>query len=89
MILWRIYTERKNVEDIIEYAQHLFPTNGLTFLNGVGLWQGSQEESLVIEYIGISDDETRITNLATSIRVYNKQESVLVTSQELLSHKLI
>jgi len=89
MILWRIYTERKNMADILKYAIHLFPHNGITFLHSLGIWQGSKEDSLIIEYIGTADDEILINSLALLIKAYNEQEVVLITSQELLTHKLI
>jgi len=89
MILWRIYTELKNRAEIIRYAKRVFPNEGVTFYNGQGVWHGVIEQSLIIEFIGILNDELRVNNLALFIKNYNEQQAILVTAQELSNSKLL
>lgn len=74
-MLYRIFTENKNkakVESIV--AEH-FP--GFTIYEADGYWNGMEEKSLVIE---IMTDRPlgRIHDIASAIKLVNKQEAVLV-----------
>ena len=84
MILYRIYTERKNlpeIESIVTQAGF----DGFTMLDAVGFWQGKAEYSLVLEFITEEDPQffhTRIVQVAETIKRINAQDAVLVTSQK-------
>jgi len=80
MILYRIYTEDKNCDDIIDFV-HSF-LDGFTTYNGVGYWRGQAELCLVIEIIGTEADDLSVRGIAAWIQKHNAQESVAITKQE-------
>lgn len=85
MKLYRIYTEDKNrsvVQAIV--AEHF---KGVTFFTGQGLWEGTIEDSLIIEILADEDEKT-IDFVAKRIKHINRQDAVLVTSQEVMSKLL-
>jgi hypothetical protein len=85
MILWRIHTEYKQIDLVINLAT-ILPRPGATFLKGTGLWQGQQEEALVIEIIGEAQDEAQIRRFASLIKKVNKQDTILITSHHCESY---
>jgi len=74
--VYRIYTENVNREDIIRIVGEHF--EGFTLLNGVGYWQGTPEQSLVIEIIGTEKDSANVELVAYKIKKNNHQQAVLV-----------
>lgn len=79
MKLYRIYTENKNLEAVLEIAN--FALEGYTVLQGTGYWKGKPEPCLVIEWVG--SDPFRITGVAAAIKTRNQQETVLLTCQDI------
>ena len=78
MIQYRIYTEDKNRDTIINYVSKEF--DGFTVYTGVGYWRGRQEDCLVIEILGGEAEIVRKT--AHWICRNNSQESVAIVKQE-------
>jgi hypothetical protein len=74
--VYRIYTEDKNREVIERLTSARF--EGFTILSSVGHWQGTKENSLVIEIL--TDRRGLVYDLATEIKQANKQDAVLVIS---------
>ncbi len=74
-MLYRIFTEDVNREQIIRYVSRVF--DGFTIYQTTGYWKGAKEASLVIEIITKKADK-RIAMIAKSIKNYNKQQAVLV-----------
>ena len=56
---------------------------GATILDGIGIWQGVSEPALVVEVIAVGDheDDELIHILASNLRGWFCQDSVLVTKQ--------
>ena len=82
MKLYRIYTE--NLQRIKIEAEANKLLESYTILTGTGYWRGANEDILVIECIaGESTMEyIKIKQLARTIKALNKQDAVLVTSQD-------
>ena len=74
-MLYRIYTENKNFDDVIRIAGCYF--DGFTVLTGKGFWQGESEDSLILEVIGENLDR-KVKELAEDIKVLNQQDCVLI-----------
>lgn len=83
MILYRIYTENKNREQIEKIVSELF--DGFTVIESTGYWRGQREISLIIEILdtGLVNVAERIEFIAEKIKKINDQESVLVTKHEI------
>jgi len=79
----RLYTENKNRDKIIQIIGDFFP--GASFYEGLGLWMGAVEHTLVIE-IGFPEIVPSIqANLDEVIRVIkdrNEQTSIMVVTQD-------
>ena len=84
MICYRIYTENKNLHKIRSAVKSFFP-QGATIYDTHGIFEGSIEESVVIELIVSQERETDVMNLAKDIKVLNEQIAVKITSVHLLS----
>ena len=79
MLLAKLYTERRpNLPALV--ARHF---DGATIYDAVGLWQGQQEYSAVIEIVEVSAAWSRaaLIALAEDICAANNQSSVLVVIQ--------
>jgi NAD(P)H-hydrate repair Nnr-like enzyme with NAD(P)H-hydrate dehydratase domain len=74
-IIYRLYTE--NAADLPELVARYLPS--ATLYGGLGLWQGKEEQSCVIEFVGHRSDLQQIVFLADAIKFTNKQQSVLLT----------
>jgi len=74
--IYRIYTENVNRDDIVKIAGEYF--QGFTLLDGVGFWQGTPEQSLIIEIIGTEKDAANVELVAYKIKKNNCQQAVLV-----------
>lgn len=82
--LYRIYTEDKNEQLIIELCNEYF--DAYTLYYTVGYWKGKRELSLVIEIIteDMPQKYGKVQGLANEIKILNNQEAVLITEQEIL-----
>lgn len=74
-VVYNLYTE--NFPNLPDLVTRYF--DGATIYDGLGVWQGTQEQSAVIEIIGHRDDLQAVTHLAGDIKHVNKQQSVIVT----------
>jgi hypothetical protein len=78
-VLYRLFTERKNVNTILRFVGQEF--GGFTFYETVGYWQGKKERSLCIE-IAVdkvtADIPLKISGICRTICSYNDQNCVLV-----------
>jgi len=83
-VTYRIYTQR--FDNLAELTSKFF--DGFTLINTQGYWMGQAEDSTIIEIVG--DDSVaefsdpilpRIDALAELIRVTNRQQSVLITTE--------
>ena len=88
MIRYRIYTENKNFDAVVEHVASVIP--GFSVFTGVGVWQGQREKCLVIEVM--ADDVVRnkvydrVCGLATWIKNFNSQQAVIVAQETVESH---
>ena len=72
--MYRILTEDKNREMIHEILKaHV---TGYTITEGTGSWQGVEEKCLAIDLVDVRLHTAK--SIATEIKIWNKQESVLV-----------
>jgi len=82
MKLYRVCTENKNYNDILDYLDKHFP-DGYTVIHANGAWQGQREKSLVIEICyrdrfsehNIPPD---IESFAYWLKNHNKQQAVMI-----------
>jgi len=77
MKLYRVCTENKNYNDVLDYLDQHFP-DGYTVLHANGAWQGNREKSLVIEIVRKEQNSIIIEHLAYWLRKHNDQQAVLV-----------
>jgi hypothetical protein len=73
-ILYRIFTERKNLDGIEKILNQHF--KGYTHYKATGFWEGMKEPSIVIEIQGASKKE--VSAASKAIKKLNKQQAVLV-----------
>ena len=79
VLLYTVLTEWKD-------NLHTLTSNfveGATITRGVGLWQGTKEDSARIEIIGSIEDGKAVADLATAIRNVNNQTAVYVTETDI------
>jgi len=78
---FKIYTENKNTRELIELVKSELEAATIYFATGI--WQGSTEESMVIEYITSEVDaeimRRRLRRLMEKIKIMNRQEAVMLT----------
>lgn len=86
MKLYRIYTENKNYDEVMEIASKSF--KGFTVMKAEGYWRGIPEHGLVIEILADESEADNVTVVAYNIKKFNAQESVLVT-ESTIEHKFI
>lgn len=77
MKLYRVCTENKNYNDILDYLDQHFP-DGYTVLHANGAWQGKREKSLVIEITSAVVTTSEIEHLAYWLKKHNNQQAILV-----------
>jgi hypothetical protein len=83
MKTYRIYTENKNLEGIKKILNRAFES--YTLLEGVGIWKGTEEKSLIIEVLSrINKGYFEI--VADDIKELNNQQAVLLTVSEIESN---
>jgi hypothetical protein len=77
--VYRIYTEDVNRETVIDLVATKFGNFNVS--TAKGYWSGVAEDSLIVEVITASASAREtIKGIATKIRDYNRQETVLITS---------
>jgi len=74
-MLYRIFTERKNEEEIEKIVSKYY--EGFTLIKSEGFWRLIKENSLIIEIV-TEDSDKLINDLAKEIKAANNQEAVLV-----------
>lgn len=85
MKLYRVCTENKNYENIVNYLDQHFP-DGYTIINANGAWQGQREKSLIIEIVSNKPyAESSIGKLCYWLKKYNEQDAVMVQAIEIES----
>ena len=83
MILYRIYTEDKNRDEIEQRVSQ--NTVGYTVLTGTGYWKGDREACLIIEVLG-GETRDNVLQIAAWIKEHNEQDSVAVIEQEVKTY---
>ena len=76
MKTYRLYTENKNANEVIEHVSHTFES--FTYFTGIGYWKIQREDALILEFIGDLLGP-KVTALAEWIKAHNNQQAVLVT----------
>lgn len=80
-MLYRIFTERKNVKFIGQLVSEHY--KGFTMFKTTGFWDGKQEKSLCIEIMSDSPaDKIKMELITRKINGYNKQDCCLVQKIE-------
>ena len=84
-ILYRIYTQ-----DTPEYranALRIVATyfSAFTVIYTKGYWESNPEDSLIIEVLSSASYDDIIHDVATSIKLHNKQDAVLITQTPITS----
>ena len=79
MILYRLYTEVKNVAEVNKLVNESF--DGFTVLTGAGYWKNKLEYSMIIEILAREGEETKVSVLQLALRIksLNSQEYVYIT----------
>jgi hypothetical protein len=82
MKLYRIYTENKNRRKLEKEVSRSF--KGFTIYETTGYWEGKQEDGIVIELLveNTIENANDIKALCQDIKLFNEQESILLTEQE-------
>ena len=79
MNTYRLYTENKNANEVIEHVAHTFES--FTYFTGIGYWKIQREDALVIEFVGAELElDPKVDALAEWIKAHNKQQAVLIIS---------
>ena len=82
MRLYRIYTEKKNLNQIKTLLGKWF--DAYTIIESEGAWKGDHESSIIIETIFNGEvNRKRVYAIAEEIKRLNKQDAVLITEQEI------
>lgn len=74
--MYRIFTENKNVHNIIHFLKK--EKINATIYHAIGIWQGTEEKSLVIELSAESSKPWVADYVARHIKAFNNQEVVLI-----------
>lgn len=78
--LYRIHTEDR--DNLPELMARYF--GSFTLLRGTGYWDNTQEQAAVIEILAEPCDRWKVMAAADTIREVNRQESVYVTSSDVM-----
>jgi len=78
MKTYRIYTEDKNKDKVIELVSKSF--DSFTVMNGLGYWKGIPEKALIIDIVDKRYSLSQVNNLCVEIKKLNKQQAVLLTA---------
>ena len=84
-LVYRIYTERKNLPELQALVAGYF--DGYTLIWATGVWRGLREQAVIVEIVteGTIEDRAKVYDLAEAIRVALAQLAVLVTEQAVSS----
>jgi len=82
MKLYRVCTENKNYNDILDYLDEHFP-DGYTIINANGAWQGIREKSLIIEIVDV--DIMDVDHLCYWLKKNNKQQAIMVQTLDIVN----
>lgn len=74
-MLYRIFTEDVNRQTVVHMVSQSF--DGFTVYSTIGYWKGEREHSLTIEISG-KVSKAKVFKLAKAIKIYNKQQNVLI-----------
>ena len=74
-MLYRIFTENKNLKEIEAIVSKYY--EGFTLLKSEGFWRLQKENSLIIEIV-TDDSDKLIEDMAKEIKTANNQEAVLI-----------
>ena len=77
MIRYTLYTERK--ENLPELVSRYF--DGATLYDAQGLWQKVLELSAAIVILGSEEDESRVLDLAATIKRENEQQALIMEKE--------
>ncbi|KKK51353.1 hypothetical protein LCGC14_3115790 [marine sediment metagenome] len=77
-MLYRIITENKNYDHIVEIVKVYF--TGFTIIKAQGYWKNTAEHSLIIEIVTDKANRNQIDHIAYNIKKRNEQQAVLVQS---------
>ncbi len=77
-MLYRIITENRNYEHIIEMVRVYFTS--FTVIKAEGYWKNIAEHSLIVEIVADKDQAVKIDHIAYNIKKRNEQQAVLVQS---------
>ena len=78
-MLFRIFTENRNLEGVHKICSNLF--NGYSMFFVIGNYKGQEEPGICIEIDSVGQEgylDTRVNQAADEIKVLNNQECVLV-----------
>lgn len=82
-MIYRIYTESTGGMRTRAVAATAAVFDCFTVIDTKGYWQGTEEDSMIIEIISDKDSLPLVFGLANHIKSINAQDSVLVTSHKL------
>lgn len=80
MKTYRLYTEDINRKGIVDRVSKYFP--GFNIREAEGYYKGQGEKAIVIELVAMSSQAHVVRFLGKVIAQMNRQECVLVTSQD-------
>jgi hypothetical protein len=75
---YRIYTENKNFDDVVDQTNKIFP-DGATIYNAIDVWNGTREKSLVVETLSAHDEMEKVRTFTIWLKKHNDQRYVLAT----------
>lgn len=80
--IYRIHTEDKNKEEILEECTNMVAS--FACYSVTGYWKGEEEQGITLEFVlhDTVHNDALIRCLAESIKHMNKQEAVLLTKTE-------
>jgi len=83
-ICYRLYTEDVNYDAINIIVGEMFTS--YTLIKGMGVWNRVKEKSVIIEIISDDSDNVlnKIRSLASTIKIVNYQEAVLITQTAII-----
>ncbi len=77
IMLYRLFTERKNVSWLKQMIAEYFPA--FTIIESTGYWSGQSEKSIIIEIdTNLPSDEHHIKEICSKIKGFNHQNAVLI-----------
>jgi len=81
MVEYNLFTENKNLSEIESIVNFYFI--GYTIIKAIGYYKGIKEKSIIIKILGDKKDIQKINLIIKSIKILNRQESILLTIRKL------